>query len=282
MKKEKPGKFPFTRGLYSGMYSSRLWTMRQYAGFTSAKESNKRFKYLLKNGVMGLSVAFDLPTQIGFDSDDKMAEGEVGRVGVPISTLNNIGIDILLDNIALQSELLELTANADRPAEGAVIEAKLDVGRGPVATVLVQKGTLKKGDIFVVGEQWGKVRALINDSGTRVELAGPSVPVEVLGLNGTPEAGDILNVVSDEAKAREIANYRNQVSKDKKATQNDSTNEPSSEIDEDKFPVKLAGFLPQWVRPNDQNHGKPSEIGLVDVQGNTLTFDPKGQCLTLR
>ena len=86
-----------------------------------------------------------------------------------------------------------------------MIEAKLDVGRGPVATVLVQKGTLKRGDIFVVGEQWGRVRALLNDKGERVDAAGPSVPVEVLGLNGTPEAGDVLNVVDDEAKAREIA-----------------------------------------------------------------------------
>ncbi len=141
--------------------------------------------------------------------------GEV--LDVEVSAIKNTGIDTLLDNIALQSEILELSANADRPAEGAVIEAKLDVGRGPVATVLVQKGTLKKGDIFVVGEQWGKVRALINDNGVRVNSAGPSVPVEVLGLNGTPEAGDILNVVSDESKAREIANYRNQLSKDKKA-----------------------------------------------------------------
>jgi translation initiation factor IF-2 len=102
-------------------------------------------------------------------------------------------------------------------AEGAVIEAKLDVGRGPVATVLVQKGTLRRGDIFVVGEQWGKVRALINDKGERVDEAGPSVPVEVLGLSGTPEAGDVLNVVADEAKAREIASYRERVSRDKRA-----------------------------------------------------------------
>ncbi len=160
---------------------------------------------------------------------------------VEVSAINHTGIDILLDNIALQSELLELTANADRPAEGAVIEAKLDVGRGPVATVLVQKGTLKKGDIFVVGEQWGKVRALINDSGTRVELAGPSVPVEVLGLNGTPEAGDILNVVSDEAKAREIANYRNQLSKDKKATlgSGSSLDQLIAKAKEDKNTSKL-------------------------------------------
>jgi translation initiation factor IF-2 len=98
-----------------------------------------------------------------------------------------------------------------------VIEAQLDVGRGPVATVLVQKGTLKQGDIFVVGEQWGKVRALINDKGDRVKEAGPSVPVEVLGLNGTPEAGDVLNVVETEAQAREIAEYREQAAKDRRA-----------------------------------------------------------------
>ena len=110
MKKEKPGKFPFTRGLYPRMYSSRLWTMRQYAGFTSAKESNKRFKYLLKNGVMGLSVAFDLPTQIGFDSDDKMSEGEVGRVGVPISTLDNI--ESLFQDIPLEKVSTSMTINS--------------------------------------------------------------------------------------------------------------------------------------------------------------------------
>ena len=98
-----------------------------------------------------------------------------------------------------------------------MIEAKLDVGRGPVATVLVQKGTLKRGDIFVVGEQWGRVRALLNDKGERVDAAGPSVPVEVLGLNGTPEAGDVLNVVDDEAKAREIADYRERLARDKRA-----------------------------------------------------------------
>ena len=85
-----------------------------------------------------------------------------------------------------------------------MIEAQLDVGRGPVATVLVQRGTLQQGDIFVVGEQWGKVRALINDQGKRVDTAGPSVPVEVLGLNGTPEAGDVLNVVETEAQAKRL------------------------------------------------------------------------------
>ncbi|MEO0999882.1 MAG: translation initiation factor IF-2, partial [Pseudomonadota bacterium] len=137
---------------------------------------------------------------------------------VEVSAISGEGLDTLLETISLQSELLELKANPDRPAEGAVIEAQLDVGRGPVATVLVQKGTLKRGDIFVVGEQWGKVRALVNDQGKRVNEAGPSVPVEVLGLNGTPEAGDVLNVVESEAKAREIAEYRERLAKEKKAS----------------------------------------------------------------
>ena len=90
MTSEKPGRFPFTRGIHKDMYRQRLWTMRQYSGFTSAEESNKRYKYLLANGVTGLSVAFDLPTQIGYDSDHPMSKGEVGKVGVPISTLENM------------------------------------------------------------------------------------------------------------------------------------------------------------------------------------------------
>ena len=136
---------------------------------------------------------------------------------VEVSAINGTGLEQLLEAISLQSELLELKANPDRSAMGAVIEAQLDVGRGPVATVLVQNGTLKQGDIFVVGEQWGKVRALINDQGYRVKEAGPSVPVEVLGLNGTPEAGDVLNVVDTEAQAREIAEYREKAAKEKRA-----------------------------------------------------------------
>ncbi|WP_284163869.1 translation initiation factor IF-2 [Frigidibacter sp. SD6-1] len=136
---------------------------------------------------------------------------------VEVSAKTGKGLDSLLEAIALQAEILELKANPGRAAQGAVIEAKLDVGRGPVATVLVQHGTLKQGDIFVVGEQWGKVRALINDKGDRVKEAGPSVPVEVLGLNGTPEAGDVLNVVETEAQAREIATYREKAAKDKRA-----------------------------------------------------------------
>ncbi|WP_170431070.1 translation initiation factor IF-2 [Ruegeria arenilitoris] len=145
---------------------------------------------------------------------EKMS-GEVQDVEV--SAVTGQGLDELLEAIALQAEILELKANPDRAAQGAVIEAQLDVGRGPVATVLVQNGTLHQGDIFVVGEQYGKVRALINDKGERVKEAGPSVPVEVLGLNGTPEAGDVLNVTETEAQAREIAAYREQAAKDKRA-----------------------------------------------------------------
>ncbi len=141
--------------------------------------------------------------------------GEVQDVEVSAKT--GKGLDQLLEAIALQAEILELRANPKRAASGAVIEAKLDVGRGPVATVLVQNGTLRKGDIFVVGEQWGKVRALINDKGETVAEAGPSVPVEVLGLSGTPSAGDTLNVVETEAQAREIATYREKAAKDKRA-----------------------------------------------------------------
>ncbi|MCK4711607.1 MAG: translation initiation factor IF-2 [Marinosulfonomonas sp.] len=136
---------------------------------------------------------------------------------VEVSAIEGTGLDTLLENIGLQAELLDLKANPDRAASGAVIEAKLDVGRGPVATVLVQNGTLRRGDIFVVGEQYGRVRALLDDKGERIEEAGPSTPVEVLGLNGTPEAGDVLNVVETEAQAREIAEFRAHAAKEKRA-----------------------------------------------------------------
>jgi translation initiation factor IF-2 len=160
------------------------------------------------------------PTKVRTDllQHDVVVEAMSGDVqDVEVSALTGKGLDTLLEAIALQAEILELKANPTRSAMGAVIEAKLDVGRGPVATVLVQHGTLRKGDIFVVGEKWGKVRALLNDKGETVAEAGPSFPVEVLGLNGTPEAGDVLNVVSTEAQAREIAEYREKAAKDKRA-----------------------------------------------------------------
>ncbi len=160
------------------------------------------------------------PTKVRTDllQHEVVVEAMSGDVqDVEVSAKTGVGIDNLLEAIALQAEILELKANPNRAAQAAVIEAKLDVGRGPVATVLVQNGTLRKGDIFVVGEQWGKVRALINDRGETVTEAGPSVPVEVLGLSGTPSAGDTLNVVETEAQAREIAAYREKTTKDKRA-----------------------------------------------------------------
>jgi translation initiation factor IF-2 len=127
---------------------------------------------------------------------------------VEVSALKKTNLDKLLEAVVLQAEILELKANPDRAAEGTVIEAKLDKGRGPLATVLVQRGTLKVGDIFVAGAIAGKVRAMIDDKGKQVKEAGPAVPVEVLGLGGVPSAGDTLTVVENEARAREVAEYR--------------------------------------------------------------------------
>ena len=127
---------------------------------------------------------------------------------VEVSALKGTNLDKLLDVILLQSEVLDLKANPNREAGGLVVEAQLDKGRGPVATVLVQRGTLKLGDIFVAGSAWGRVRALVDDKGAQVKEAGPSSPVEVLGLNSAPEAGDQFDVVPNEARAREVTDYR--------------------------------------------------------------------------
>ncbi|MBV9693154.1 MAG: translation initiation factor IF-2, partial [Alphaproteobacteria bacterium] len=127
---------------------------------------------------------------------------------VEVSATKGIGLDKLLEAIALQSEILDLKANPERAAEGAVIEAKLDRGRGPVTTVLVQRGTLRVGDIVVAGSEWGRVRVLQNDRGETLTEAGPSTPVEVLGLSGAPEAGDEFVVVESDARAREVTEYR--------------------------------------------------------------------------
>jgi translation initiation factor IF-2 len=136
---------------------------------------------------------------------------------VEVSATKKLNIDRLLETIGLQAEILDLKANPNRPAEGTVIEAKLDRGRGPVATVLVQRGTLKVGDLIVAGADWGRVRALVSDTGAPVEAAGPSTPVEVLGFNGTPEAGDRLAVVQSEGRAREVTDYRARQRRDKMA-----------------------------------------------------------------
>ncbi|HEY5305452.1 MAG TPA: translation initiation factor IF-2 [Pseudolabrys sp.] len=129
-------------------------------------------------------------------------------VDVEVSATKKTNIDKLLEMIGLQAEILDLKSNQERPAEGTVIEAKLDRGRGPVATVLVQRGTLKVGDLVVAGAEWGRVRALVSDTGNPIDTAGPSTPVEVLGFSGTPDAGDRLAVVENEGRAREVTDYR--------------------------------------------------------------------------
>jgi translation initiation factor IF-2 len=139
--------------------------------------------------------------------------GEV--LDVEVSATKKTNLDKLLEAILLQAEVLDLKANPDRTAEGVVIEAQLDKGRGSVATVLVQKGTLKPGDIVAAGDVWGRVRALVDDKGNTLKEAGPATPVEVLGLQGTPQAGDRFAVVENEARAREISEYRQRKTREK-------------------------------------------------------------------
>lgn len=135
---------------------------------------------------------------------------------VEVSAKTGAGLDTLIEKILLQAELLELSANPDRSAEATVIEAKLDKGKGPLATVLVRRGTLKIGDILVVGTQSGRVRAMLDDKGRQIKTAGPSLPVEVLGIGGVPMAGDTMTVVENEARAREVATYRMEKANDKR------------------------------------------------------------------
>ena len=161
------------------------------------------------------------PTRVRTDllQHDLVVESMGGDIlDVEVSALKGTNLDKLLETILLQAEVLDLKANPDREAGGLVVEAQLDKGRGPVATVLVQRGTLRHGDIFVAGSAWGRVRALVNDKGDQVKEAGPSVPVEVLGLNSAPEAGDRFDVVPNEARAREITDYRERQRREKRGT----------------------------------------------------------------
>ena len=134
---------------------------------------------------------------------------------IKVSALERTGLEELTEAITLQAELLELKANPDREADGIVVESQLDKGRGPVATVLINRGTLKRGEIVVAGKQWGKVRALVNERNQQLKDAGPAVPVEILGLDGAPEPGDMFNVVDSEARAREITEYRERAERQK-------------------------------------------------------------------
>jgi translation initiation factor IF-2 len=136
---------------------------------------------------------------------------------IQVSALKGTNLDKLQEAILLQAEVLDLKANPDRAAEGAVIESKLDKGRGPVATVLVQKGTLRQGDLVVAGTEWGRVRAMLDDKGRQVKEAGPSLPVEILGLSGVPTAGETFVAVENEGRAREISEYRQRVAREKQA-----------------------------------------------------------------
>ncbi len=172
--------------------------------------------------------------------------GEV--LDVEVSAKNGTNLDKLLEAILLQAEVLDLKANPDRTAEGVVIEAKLDKGRGPVATVLVQTGTLLPGDILVAGDQWGRVRALVDDRGNRLEEAPPAMPVEILGLQGTPQAGDRFAVVNNEARAREITEYRQRLARDKAvakhATQRGSLEQMMTQLQSSglkEFPLIIKG-----------------------------------------
>ena len=157
------------------------------------------------------------PTRVRTEllNHDVVVESMGGDVlDMEVSAMQGTNLDKLLETILLQAEVLNLRADPDRAASGIVIEAQLDKGRGPVATVLVQRGTLKIGDIFVAGSAWGRVRALVNDQGQQSASAGPSVPAEVLGLNSAPEAGDSFDVVENEARAREIVEYRERKRRD--------------------------------------------------------------------
>src|SRR5690606_27006422 len=128
-----------------------------------------------------------------------------------ISAKKGININQLLEKVALEAELLELKANPDRPGTGSVIEASLDKGRGYLATILVQNGTLNQGDMIVCGQFYGKVRAMFNERGQRVKKAGPSSPVQILGLNGAPQAGERFRVFADENEAKSVATHRSQI-----------------------------------------------------------------------
>ncbi|SFJ81167.1 translation initiation factor IF-2 [Sphingomonas sp. NFR04] len=190
---------------------------------------------------------------------------------VEVSALKKIGLDELIEKIQLQAELLELRANPDREAEGTVIEAKLDKGRGPVATILVNRGTLRVGDVFVVGAESGKVRAMIDDKGRQIKEAGPAMPVEVLGISGVPSAGDPMQVVDSEARAREVAEYRQGVLLQKRTTQAPASLESMFSALKDKQAIEY----PVVVKADTQGSteaivGALSKLGNDDIRVRIL------------
>ena len=184
---------------------------------------------------------------------------------VEISALKGTGLDELLEKIALQAELMELKANPDRAAEATVIEAQLDKGRGPVASVLVTRGTLKKGDALVAGTMSGRVRAIVDDQGKQIKEAGPSMPVEVLGLGGVPNAGDQLTVVENEQRAREVAEYRR-----------DKANEQRTALAPTNFDAMFAGLankaieFPLLVRADVQGSVEAIKTALTNLSNDDI------------
>jgi translation initiation factor IF-2 len=196
---------------------------------------------------------------------------------VEVSALARTGLEDLIEKIQIQAELLELSANPDRAAEATVVEAKLDKGRGPVATVLVGRGTLRVGDIFVVGAESGKVRAMVNDKGQQVKEAGPSVPVEVLGLTGVPHAGDPLSVVENEARAREVAAYRASVIQAKRTQSTPASLESMFSALKEKQAIEY----PLVVKADTQGSveaivGSLNKISTADIRARILHYGVGG------
>ncbi|MEQ1819617.1 MAG: translation initiation factor IF-2 [Terricaulis sp.] len=183
-------------------------------------------------------------------------------LAVEVSALKKTGLDKLVETILLQAEVMDLKANPDRPAEATVVESKLDKGRGTVATVLVQKGTLKRGDIVVVGAQIGRIRAITNERGQQLQSAGPSEPVEIMGLEGVPEPGDVLNVVENEPRAREVADYRARAKK-LKTTSGPTRTGTSLESMMAKFKDSTAKELPILIKADVQGSAE-AIVGSLD------------------
>ncbi|MEL6857442.1 MAG: translation initiation factor IF-2 [Pseudomonadota bacterium] len=206
---------------------------------------------------------------------DIQVEAMGGEVqALEVSALKKTGLDALTEAITLQAELLELKANPKRVADGIVVESQLDKGRGPVATVLVKRGTLSRGDIVVAGAQWGKVRALVNERGQQMKAAHPSMPAEILGLDGTPEPGDAFNVVESEARAREITEYRQRMKRQKQgvATQRASleqfmTSLKDGSADTKDLPIVLKGDVQGSVEAITQSLEK---LSTEEVRANVV------------
>jgi translation initiation factor IF-2 len=183
---------------------------------------------------------------------------------IEVSAKNRTNLDGLIEAILVQAEVMDLRANPDRSAEGVVIEAKLDKGRGPVATVLVKRGTLNRGDIVVAGGSWGKVRALLNERNEQLTEAGPSVPVEILGLDEAPSPGDVFATVENEARARELTEYRQRVKREKNQVSGGSASLADMMA---KLGAKKISELPVLIKSDVQGSGE-AIAGSLEKMGN--------------